>query len=256
MESQPEKKLKAVSAPKHTSPGTKVPSESYNYQEYEVTSARSLIPQTGPEACYHSLSPSPASFLDPFERSYPYQSPQHLKQAPMAPVPSIKNDKDSQHVSCRPPVEYLPSTYPFNLSGHSGHIQAVARTCTCSCSPLNGLQQYPSGTYGETRSASPPTPGYVNSYQYNDFVLFPGCGHNSGEHCSHPQSTSAHDASHIQPPRAPYIGRLATPELGEEIYHRSTDSMGRLARESKCMGYGEDEGEYLPLVREGMFPGL
>ncbi|KAF8441909.1 hypothetical protein BGX38DRAFT_806230 [Terfezia claveryi] len=257
MGSQPEQKMKAISVPMHASPRTKVPPGSYNYQDYEVTSAGFLIPITGPEARHYSLSPSSASFLDPFERSHPRQGPRHWKQAPMAPVPSIQNDKDSEHVSCRLPVEYLPSTYPFNLPGHSRHTQAVMRTYTCSCSPPDGLLQYPSGTYGETRSALSPTPGYVNSYQYKDFVLYPGRGHNSGEHCSHPQSTSAHGASHIQPPRAPYIERLATPELGEEeIYRRSTDSMDRLAWESKCMEYQEDEGEYLPPVREGMFPDL
>lgn len=89
-------------------------------------------------------------------------------------------------------------------------------------------------------------------------MLYPDRGHNIGEqYYSHPQSPSAYDTSGTQPPRAPYIGRLATPELGEEeVCSRSTDSMDRLAWEYKCMGYEEDGQGYLPPVREGMFPDL
>lgn len=269
MESLPEQNINTIgSTPMHTSSPTKVLSQSYHYQEYEVTSGRFIIPITSPGTYHYSPSSSSAFSPDHFaiEQTYSRQSPCPLEQPTIAPVPSIRDidDKYSDHVSYRPLAEHLPSTHLSKLPGHvhSRHAQAVARTSICSSSPDRLLQyRYPSSTSGETHSALSPMPGYVTSYHYKDFVLYRDvdCDHNCGEHCYHRQSTStqAHGTSSTQPPRAPYIGRLATPEFGEKgICSRSTHSMDRLAWEYKYIGYEEDEWGCLPPVREGMFPDL
>ncbi|KAF8425314.1 hypothetical protein EV426DRAFT_65934 [Tirmania nivea] len=258
MASLPEPNINAIgSAHMHTSSRTKVLSDSDNYQEHGVTSTRFPIPITGP-GTRHLYSPphSPTFSPDPVDRGYLRRSPCHLKQPSMASVPSIRDDKYSHHVSRRSPVEYLPSTYSSNFSGHSRDTPVAAGTCIFPSSP-DALLQHPSGTYGETHPALSPMPGYVTSYQYKDFVLYPGCGHNGGGQCSHPQSIPAHGTRDAQPPRAPYIGRLATPELGEEeICSRSTDSMYKFKWENKYMEYEEDEERCLPPVMAGMFLGL
>jgi len=217
--------------------------EGYHYREYEVRSTRLLVPIMGPEA---SPPPSPVSPPDPLERSHPCRLCP-LKQPAPASVPPIRCDKypPRAYVPCRHPVDCHPRAYLSNLSGQSCHT----RTTVSSYSPDKPLE-YASEAYPGTHPVMSPVPGYVTSHQYKDFVLYPGYGYHGGQHCP-PRPAPDRDMGDRQPPRAPYIGRLATPEIGEEPDRFAWEF------EHKYVGYEEgEEGGWLLPVREGMFPDL